>query len=287
MFFRLLVLLITTTSLFSSILLEKNYLIDGKKVKLSHITKNPKNNEILFNIKDKKHIKRVKSKELIELLKRYNIKAHTKHSYIQFTQKSPIKTQALQDALKHYYLQHYPKMQIHSITVEPRSFLDQLPQYEKIKFQKRSYLKKDGVFSIVTPQHKEIFFNYTINATLPVYITKKKIQRADPLSVANLKYTTITFERFNSPPLTELTQRYQAKRTIKPKTIVTLRDVEPLLVVKRGDRVSATLKNGVIDISFSAKALQNGTISDIITIQTEDGKKLRAKVIGKGVVKVQ
>ena len=66
-----------------------------------------------------------------------------------------------------------------------------------------------------------------------------------------------------------------------------MRDVELLNVVKRGSYVSASLKDVSINITFSAKALQNGKLRDIITIQKNNGQKLQAKVIGKNRVEIR
>ena len=288
MLLRLLTPLITTILLTAApIQLQKNYYINGKKVLLSNITKSPKNKEILFNINSEKHIKRVKSKELIKLLKKYDIQAQTHHSYIQFTQKSPIDTHAIEASIVKYYKTHYPTITIKSLLVQPRAFLTHLPTYVTLKFQKRAYLKNYGVVALITEDRKEVFFNYTLNATVRVYKARKKIQRAEEISAINVKLSTISLQKLLDTPLTDITHHYQAKHILKEDTIITMRDVAPLVVVKRGDIVNAFLQSGSVEISFSAKAQQNGTISDIITIETDQGKKLKAQVLGRNRVKVQ
>ena len=288
MLLKLLTPLITTILLTAApIQLQKNYYIAGKKVLLSDITNNPKNSKILFNIKQNKHLKRIKSKELIKLLKQYNIQAQTHHSYIQFTQKSPINTSDIEASIVKYYKTHYPTITIKSLIVQPRTFLTQLPAYVTLKFQKHAYLKNYGVVALITEDRKELFLNYTVNATVQVYKTKKKIQRAEEISPINVKPSAISLQKLLDSPLTDITHHYQAKYNLKEDTIITMRDVVPLVVVKHGDIVNASLQNGNVEIIFSATAKQNGTISDIITIETEQGKKLKAQVLGRGRVKVE
>ena len=79
----------------------------------------------------------------------------------------------------------------------------------------------------------------------------------------------------------------QSIRKLTQDTIITTKDIEDLNLVKRGSNVSVTFFDKNINISFSAKALQNGKLNDIITVQKNDQKKLKAKVIEKNRVEIQ
>jgi flagella basal body P-ring formation protein FlgA len=119
-----------------------------------------------------------------------------------------------------------------------------------------------------------------------VYKAKKKILKGEPLSGRNIEKRTLQLDRFRAKPI----QNYigtQAKHRIKEGKIITQRDVSKLSLVHRGEYVSVLLEQNTLEIGFSAKALQEGSINDIILIQNKRGKKMRAKVIGKNLVQVQ
>ncbi|MBA1437491.1 MAG: flagellar basal body P-ring formation protein FlgA [Epsilonproteobacteria bacterium] len=287
MVLKLLFLILITINLFSQTILQKNYYINGTTIKLSDIINSPKKDKILFNINDSRHIKRVKTKELIELLGSYGYKTSSKHPYTQFTQRSPADFSTLQEKIGQYYQHHYINIEIQNIFVQPRSFMQHLPKYTAIKFQKRSYLNNRGIFSIKSG-YKEIYFNYRIDANLLAYFTKNEMARNAELSQINTYEKKISLQKFRAPPLQKLhSTTLQTKHKMKKDTLLTQRDVEALYLVKRGSIVHATLENGSIDITFFAKARQNGRLSDIIKIQNNDGKILKAKVIAKGKVEIE
>jgi len=51
--------------------------------------------------------------------------------------------------------------------------------------------------------------------------------------------------------------------------------------------VNVNFTDSGLSISFSARALQNGKLHDIITIEKRDKTKLRVRVIGKNRVEMQ
>ena len=79
----------------------------------------------------------------------------------------------------------------------------------------------------------------------------------------------------------------QTKHHIKQNSIITMRDVEALNIVRKNSNVSVSLSSEGISITFSAKALQDGKLNDIITIQKQNKKRLKAKVVGKNRVEIR
>ena len=69
--------------------------------------------------------------------------------------------------------------------------------------------------------------------------------------------------------------------------MLTNRNSDEYSIIRRNSTVSASLENENIFINFTAKALQDGKLNDIITIQKSDGKKFKAIVIGKGKVGIR
>ena len=267
--------------------LKKVYFVDGDDINLSIITQDLSNDKTILHIQRNRYLKRVPASKVLQILKQNGYNYFTKrHSYINFIKKSNIDTSALKEQLKQYFQEQYDQITIHHITIIPKQHLEVLPKHYSIRFQRNTPLLSHGNFSIVTPQKYQIFFEYYIDATIPVFITKKKIKKAQHLNYANVKQKNIVFDRFLAMPIQDITNK-EAKFQILPNRIITKRDVKELSLVKRGSFVSVVLKDNTLEIDITAKALQGGSLNDIILIQTPRGKKLRAKVIGKNIVEVE
>ena len=285
----ILLTLLMSVQLFSSTYLDKFYYVDTKEIYLQTILPTTKNNIELFKIDNTRHSKKVKAKELLTLLKHYGYKEFSsKHSYIKFIQKSPVNTKIIEDKLRQYYKENYLDISIMSLHVEPRSYIEFLPKLYSIKIKKNSFLKKDGVLSIKTQNNKKIFFNYRIKASVKVFISRMKIKKDTELSVVNLKQKIILLDKFRAKPYQSIsTGTYQAKHHISENKIITSRDVASLSLVRRKSSVSITMNRDNIDISFSAKALQNGKLNDIIKVQKSNGKVLRVIVTGRNIAEIR
>ena len=282
-FFKILFFLLLTTNIFANNNLKKNYYINTNNIFLSEIVQNADKNTILFTIPTHKHSKRVKSKELIKLLKKYGYKNFTaKHSYIQFSKTSPIDTSRLREAIIQRLKENYKHISIESILVMPRVYIQSLPEDYRVILNKKMHLRKDGILSIKTMDNKKIFFNYSIKAKVTLYKSYKEIQKGEELSNINTRKKSIMLDNFKAMPLQEMQAKaYEAKHRIKSNSILTTRDIVGLYLVKRGSVVSVTLQNAGMEISFSAKALQSGQYGSSISVLSAKGKKIKVIVTGK------
>jgi len=269
--------------------LKSSYYVNSNEIRLSDIIKEPKQDAHLLSLDRGKSIKKIKLQELLKLLEKHGYKDYTSKSrFIKFTKKSPINVQMLQSKVSAYYKEKYREINIKNIIVTPRSYTASLPKNYEIVFASKSHLFNKGTFYIKTLQKKKLFFDYLISATLNVVVSKIKIRRNEELSYFNIKKKSVPLSKFRALPLQKIQKNsLESKRQMKVGTIITQRDVQALSLVKRGQRVSVTLNNNGIAISFSAKAQKNGRINDIITILKSDGKKLKARVTGKNRVEIQ
>ncbi len=276
-------LLFIGTNIFANTELQSNYFLSHNYVNLSDIVSNPKNDAKLFSIEKSRHSKRVKSHELVQILRTYGYQNYTsKHSYIQFTQKSPINTAKIAFEVKKFFLNHYKNIKFSAIEIHPRTYLLELPKHYDVQIQKNAYLKNRGTLSIKTEDNKKIFFNFFIKATLPVVIAKEQLKRGDELSRLNCKKKSIILDKFRAMPLQVVPYKsYEARHRIKKETILTAYDILGLELVKRGDNVDVSTQDGRISISFAAKADQNGRLGDTIKVINMHGKRIKAIVIGK------
>lgn len=275
--------------LYAQTILKEVYFIKKDKVYLSDLFPQIQKDQILFTIDRYKHSKRIKSKELLAILKKLNMQEIRASSYyVTFQMSSPIDTTPLQKFLHKYYKEKYPNIHFDNIQVRSRSYIEKLPENYIIEIQKNSYLRSNNIIDIKSDSGRKIFFNYSIHASIKILVTKKTIKRHDQISLLNTKFKTIRFDNFRALPIMEFHKNtYQTTRTIRTDEILTIRDIEKLDLVRRNNMVSVELNSNGIFITFEAKALQSGALGDIITIEKSNFKRLRAKVIGAKRVQIQ
>lgn len=273
----------------ANIQLKSNYLIQQNYVVISDIVKGTKSELKLFYIDENRHSLRIKTKNLINKLHKLGYKnISSKHNYTQFTQKSPINTDKIESYLREVYINNYMTIDIKSISVSPRSYLDEMPQNYKISLHKKAYLSDKGIIEIKTDDNKKIFFNYLVKARIGVIISKQTIQKDDELSFLNAKKKSIMLQKFRALPLQEIKKAtLQVKHRIKKDFILTKRDVVGLYLVKRGSTISVVVVDSNIAISFLAKAKQNGRLGESITVVSSSGKKLKAVVTARNSAEIQ
>lgn len=281
--------LLISTQLFSQIILKDIYPVESKNIYLNDIIKNSPKNELLFTIDENKYSKRVKSSQIIKLLKKIGIKDIKSSSrYVQFKLLSPIDTTKIEEFLRQHYIEKYKTINIQNIFVNPRGYIESLPKNYHIEIRDKSYLSRNGIINIKDQNNKKIFLNYSIEATIKVLNTKDKIDRGEKISLFNTNYKTIKLDKFKATPITKFKKdTYQTSRHINKDKTLTIRDIETLNLIHKNSQVSVGLYNGGIYITFIAKALQNGKLGDIITIQKSDLKRLKARVVGKNKVEIK
>jgi len=280
MLLKFLLFLIIFITTLESIELKQTYYVNNDLITIDDILKN-KNYTPLFKIQEGRYTKRVKSKKLIKLLKNYKIKnISSKHSYIKFIKETKFQKTKFIDAISKIYKDRYKNIEIHSIEIHSRGYVEKIPQNYEIVFQKKSFLKNKNIFSIKTKNFKQIFFNYIIDADIYVYKSIKDIKRAEELNNKNVKKVKIKLKRFNSLPIQQLLNT-QASHHIKAGSIITKRDIQKLFLIKRGENINIFYKELNMNITFSATAIQNGSFNDIIKVKTSNGKIIKVRVIGR------
>lgn len=289
LFIKVFLLLIISLNLFANNYLKSNYFITNDFVMLSDIINQPTKDIKLYNIDKNRYSKRVKSKDLLKLLKEYGYEDYTsKHNYVQFTKKSPIDRKKIISEIKKLYKKLYNDIEIMEINVEPRSYLESLPSNYSIVLRNKAHLSNSSTLYIKTLDNKKIFFNYFINAKVKVYVARGDIKKGVELSNINTKKKSIILDKFRAMPIQNINKStIQTKHRLKDGTVLTKRDVIGLFLVKRGSNVNVILNNLNISISFSAKAVQNGRYGDTVSVIRHDGKKLKAVVTGKNTVEIK
>jgi len=286
---KIIFFILLSTILYANTTLKDTYYINSDEIYISHIIKNATNNKQIYKIKPGKYTKRVKSKELIKLLKKNGYRNFTSNSnYVKFIKKSPIDTSKIASFVREYYLKSYDMIEIQSVSVETRGYITSLPKEYTIEIRDKNYLSRSDIVNIKTPDNKKIFFNYDVVANIWVYLSREKIKKDTELSNLNTIKKSILLDKFMAKPIENLASKsLQSKYHINKDEIITIRDVETLNVVKRNSYINVDLHSLNMSINFSAKALQDGRLGETITVEKANGKKLKVKITGKNTAEIR
>lgn len=289
MWLKLFVLLVLPVYVHAISMLESVYYVKDREVISSVVTGDEKNTFTILRIDEGDYLKKIKAKELEELLNKHGYREFAaKNSYVSFILKSPIDTSYIKQRLIERYEKEYRFIDIKEIVLEPRSYMQSLPDEYEVEIKKREHLSKEGVISIETPQKKKYFFDYYLKAYIIVYESKKSIKKGTKISPAHYIKKSVLLDDYRAKPLQDMeTLTLQAKRQIPKARVMTVLDVEELDVVKRGSVINVSMKNGNMIINFTAEALKDAKVNDIISVKNSNGKIFKAKVTGRDMAVIE
>lgn len=212
----------------------------------------------------------------------------SKTRYVNFTKYSPVNFTPLKIQLEKMLRERYPSIMIEEITITPRGYLPSLAKETRGVFDDRFYQHAKGTFYILTPQGLRHYLDYKVTATISVLHTTQKITRRERLSGFNTLLKPIPFTSFKDVPLTTLPDQLSRFRSnLKAGVLLTLRHIEAVPYVLKNEKVVVEVQSEGVVVEFGATATQEGALYDIITIQKNDGKRVKAKVIGENRVELQ
>ena len=192
-------------------------------------------------------------------------------------------------AIRSEYLKRYPALKIVKIDISPTGSLKR----KRIATQRcdlrlfEGNFKKNRGSAILICQDRHYYLRYELFASLPVYKALHQIKKDRIITSNQVKREEIAFERFGDMPLAQLGPGSVARRNIRAGEIIGRNMVMPMPAVRKHGRVHAIFREGGVTVEFDATALQNGRIGDMVTIRRDDGKTLRALVMGKEKVEIR
>ena len=283
MLIKILLLIFIFVQLDALIILKKIYYTQSNDITISHLIKDSKNNKILFQIEKNRYLKRVKSSLIVKMLQQFGYKdIQAKSNYITFKKKSIIDTSEIKKNIKQYFKQNYEIINIQDVEVHPREFITKLPEKFTTHLRKRNFLSNTGIAFIQTSKKRRYFFDYTIKATLPVYITTKKLKKNTQISALNTRTKDILLNKLRAKPIQKIIQNsLEIKHQLSKDKILTTKNTQRLHVIKRGSMVNVILHDSGIDISFLAKAMQDARVGDTLKVKNSNEKVLKVQAIGK------
>ncbi|WP_310441505.1 flagellar basal body P-ring formation chaperone FlgA [Sulfurimonas sp.] len=289
MFVKIVLIALILLNLHAEDILEEVYYVDKKNITFASIVPDTKNDFHIVTIDSSRYSQKIKAKDLIKLLDKHGYKNYSsKSNYINFVLKSPIDTSYIEQKIKDYYEKKYENIEIKTVFIKPRGYITSLPENYIVNIRNNDFLSSNGTINIKTKENKKVFFDYYITANVEIYISKDIIKKETHLSPLNCTKKSVQLDSFRDKPLQNIeTASLQAKRHIPKDMILTLRDIEVLDVVKRDSMININLYKDGIAITFSAKALQDGKVNDIINVQNSSGKILKAKVTSSNTAEIE
>jgi len=262
------------------------YCIVNDQISLRTLGFDGEDNEIL-NLEGMRAAK-IESKRLYEILtsnfKTYKDKSGGSVVFVKNCQ--------IMDEIQMHFLRaisdEYPGISVSDLSISPQN---KLPANFKDLVFKNIFLSdqnsQKGVFRVsfedVDLSLKSLYFKFSFNAKMPVFIAINSMNTNHILSLLDYQPTMIEFSKWPRDALSGLSAATLiTKIQIKSGEILTKRQFNAISLVKKGEILNAVLIEGGVNIIAEVKALEDGNLGDMIKIRTKDNKILEATVSGKG-----
>ncbi len=126
---------------------------------------------------------------------------------------------------------------------------------------------------------------FDVSWIAPLFTARTRIDFDSTLELSHIAIQTSKYEGGDIPESVDEILGKKLKTNLEAGSPIHLYDVEPLYLVKRGDRVRLYVKSGTVSVETVAKALDCGALGDIIRVINLDSRRtISAKVAGKGAV---
>ncbi len=190
---------------------------------------------------------------------------------------------ALKTGIKETYLKEYKdlKLEIETINLEiPERFSHSLIiSYELNPTNK---LKKDGIvfLRLENEPNLRLPVRYSVIASMQAFKSISAIKKDENITAHNTKKECIAFGALSNPLLEGAIDKVSAKNFIPPDTLLSTDKTQDLIIVRKNDIITGVYEEGQISIEISLKALENGSLNQIIQAKNvESNKILKAKVL--------
>lgn len=202
---------------------------------------------------------------------------------------TPIKNQ-----IEYLFLKEYLdyNIDIEEIYVELVSFYD-ISEYslESVNFGSNLLKREHGTFSVTYrngEKQRNIFFKYSISATVEALVATDSIQSRDELSRENVSLQRVKFSQLLSSPAKAdiLKGGYVSRSYLRSGQLISERNIIKLDLIKKGDKLFAIVNDGVVRVELEVVALESGNIGDIIKVRLPNRDTIEARVLEKSVVEI-
>ncbi len=144
-------------------------------------------------------------------------------------------------------------------------------------------------FSVDGKVEKNLAVRGNIKATAPVVVAAADIPRGTLLSDSDIQVVTMNLDRLRDPCFFPQQLRGQkVKRNLRQGAVIEKSMVAFPPLVKRGELITVTAKNGGLKVTATGIAKSNGKEGETIRVKNSgSGKEILCKVVGPGMVMVE
>ncbi|CAK00433.1 flagellar basal body P-ring formation chaperone FlgA [Helicobacter acinonychis] len=199
-------------------------------------------------------------------------------------------TNTLKTEIKAIYLKEYKdlKLEIENIHLEiPERFSNSfIISYELNPSNK---LKKDGVvfLRLENEPNLRLPVRYSVIGSMQAFKSTNTIKKDENITANNTKKERIAFGALSNPLLESAIDKVSAKVFIAADTLLNTDKTQDLIIVRKNDIITGVYEEGRISIEISLKALENGSLNQIIQAKNlESNKILKAKVLSSSKVQI-
>lgn len=201
-------------------------------------------------------------------------------SQILLADSNPKMIEDIKNIVEQKFLEYYKPYNIIINNLEITPVMDSnLAKFsiDKVIFDERNLRKDSGNFEVYVAHNekkKKVFFNFTINASLDSLIATNSIKSGEVITSFNTTISQIPLTRnFTLPASKDILDKYSAKSFISSGSSIVSSKIMPKIIVQKGDIIEVSYKVDNIDISFSAKAMESGSMGQSIKAQNLQSQK--------------
>jgi flagella basal body P-ring formation protein FlgA len=140
-----------------------------------------------------------------------------------------------------------------------------------------------------SPAPWSLYVSAKVGLELPVVIANRDLARGEPITATDVKLEisdTTHLLRGYYESVDEVVGR-TLKRTLRRGKVITPSSLVVQKTVRRGEQITILAATGNIEVRMQGRAMKNGNPGDLIpVVNVKSKKKLQARVISEGLVKV-
>ncbi len=269
----------------SYLVLEEEYRFKKNTIYAQDLFPELENNFLLFEIPKNSNSYQIKSSQIVEKFENEEISVGSKVPIITFKRAVGGEIEGIRKYIIAEFLREYQpyKIQVNVVHLEQITPIDfDEEAILSIDFHSKLLKRREGSFDIVVQEkngerlrNRKVYFKYAVDATLQVIQTSEAISGRQSVNFQNARVIRIPFERIGSTLMKESEMGKVAVRSYTPKDIIITQDRLILKrVVKKGDKITVSVKEEGILLEFILEAQKDGAIGDVIKARALQGKKV-------------
>jgi len=217
--------------------------------------------------------------------------------FILLVSVSSLQAGEISDAIRDHILATFD-LDADMTEIEIRTHLDsiQLSDSTEIIISCREYPEPRGYFPLKvllqegSGEVRSISSAVDVKHFENVYVAKSRVKSREPLSSGDFTIERIEIDKFAGNPIKDLSilDGMQASKTISRGKILVENMLEPIPVVRRGERVRIIYNSGTLTIESTGIARKDAIEGEMVEVKnTASGKKIYGRASGEGLVMVE